>query len=133
MVRVTSKAKGRLRNLVMVDDRRLDDLVAQLPTSLGILENVRAKFGLSLRGVGLQLEPKSLLDLSTIKKIRKLETYLGRNTLINKMRPRRMPHGNVDGKSYWWVKETFLARKVHYSNSDSARKVWNCRPNGMDQ
>jgi hypothetical protein len=96
----------------MVDEKRLNALIQQLPITYGLVENLTAKLGISIKGPNLNIEPKSFAELTTIKKIRRLESYLRRNNIINYNRPRRMPHNNLGESSYWWVKESFLARKI---------------------
>jgi hypothetical protein len=106
------KPKTRLRNIVFIDEKRLDALLAQVPNALGIIENLMNKFEFSFKGASLGFEMSGLTNISKTRKIRRLESYLDRNGLINKVRPRRMPHRLRDEPSYWWVKETFSARKV---------------------
>jgi hypothetical protein len=96
----------------MIDDSRLDELIAQLPNAFAILERVKAKFGFGIRGANIQFETGPAEKQTSVRKIRKLEKYLRCNDLINETRPRRMPHWLNDDKNFWWVKETFHARKV---------------------
>src|SRR3981081_1534359 len=106
------KQKLRLRQIVSVDDERLNEVLEQLPSTWSILENAKVKFGISIKAAKFEFQSTSFQQLPTIKRIRKLESYLDRNGLVNTSRPRRMPHAIVNGSQYWWVKETFLARKV---------------------
>lgn len=105
-------ANVALRNFVQVDDKRLNDILDQIPTCFSIVEDLKLKFGVGLKTAKIEFQPTQFRDRSTIKRIRKLESYLARNGLINRNRPRRMPHRIEGNKGYWWVKETFNARKV---------------------
>jgi hypothetical protein len=105
-------SKRHLRNLVQVDNERLNAILDQLPTSLSIIEDLKLKFGFGLAQAKIEIQPSQFRDRSTIKRIRKLESYLGRNGLVNVARPRRMPHRLGSNAGYWWVKECFMARKV---------------------
>jgi hypothetical protein len=104
--------KTNLRNLVQVDGARLDAILEQLPNSLSIFENLKAKLGVTIKIAKIEIEATSQSDSSAIRKIRRLEKYLDQNGLLNKTRPRRTPHAIINGKQYWWIKETFIARKV---------------------
>lgn len=104
--------KAPLRNLVQVDSERLNDILDQLPTSLSIIEDLKLKFGIGLKFAKIEFQPTQFRDRSTIKRIRKLESYLARNGLINKNRPRRMPHQVRRDAGFWWVKECFNAWKL---------------------
>ena len=105
-------AKQVLQNLVHVDEARIDEILEQLPNSHSIFENLKAKFGITIKVAKFEIEATSPKISSTLKKIKRLEKYLDRNGLLNKSRPRRTPHAIVNGSQYWWVKETFVARKV---------------------
>jgi len=111
MSRRLKTQKASLRNLISIDEGRLNRLVDQLPNTFSILENVKAKLGFSIGSAHFELQPAISKDTSVIKKIRRLEAYLDRNGLINKTRPRRMP-SRLNGTQYWWIKESFFARKV---------------------
>lgn len=104
--------KKNLRNLVLVDEPQIDKILGQLPNSFSILESLKATFGVSIKIAKFEIQTTSLKNSGAIKKIRRLESYLERNGLVNKSRPRRTPHAVVNGSQYWWVKETFTARKV---------------------
>jgi hypothetical protein len=107
-----NRAKALLRNLVQVDSERLNSILDQIPASLSIIEDLKLKFGIGLISTKIEFQPTQFRDRSTIKRIRKLESYLASNGLINKSRPRRMPHRIERDKGFWWVKESFNARKV---------------------
>jgi hypothetical protein len=96
----------------MVDDARLNEILDQLPGTFSIIESLRAKFGVSIKIAKFEVEYASNRNESTIRRIRRLESYLDRNGLINNVRPRRTPHRILNGSQYWWVRETFKARKV---------------------
>ena len=104
------KPARQLRNIVLADENRLDGLIAQIPNAFSILEN--AKFGFSFRGASVDLKTNLTSCQTVIRKIRRVETFLARNSLINKARPRKMPPSLPNGPGYWWVKETFKARKI---------------------
>ena len=105
-------ANFELRNFVQVDDKRLNNILDQIPTSLSIIEDLKLKFGVGLQSAKIEFQPAQFRERSTIKRIRKLESFLARNSFINKARPRRMPHRMERDQGYWWVKECFYARKV---------------------
>jgi hypothetical protein len=98
--------------MVQVDGAKLDAILEQLPNSHSIFENLKAKLGVTIKIAKIEIEATSQSDSGSIKKIRRLEKYLDQNGLLNKTRPRRTPHAIVNGKQYWWIKETFIARKV---------------------
>ena len=110
MVGSKPRLSHQLRNIVLVDESRLNDLIAQLPNVFGILD--KAKFGIAFKGASLNFESNSPSSRSAIRKIHRLESFLARHGLINKARPRRMPPSIPNGMGYWWVKEKFKARKV---------------------
>ncbi|MEH2501698.1 hypothetical protein V1290_000509 [Bradyrhizobium sp. AZCC 1578] len=104
--------KLELRNFIQIDEKQIDSILAQLSTSYSVIENLKAKFGFSYASATFELEANSRRDTSVVRKIARLERYLERNRLISTARPRRMPHALLNSSQYWWVKETFTARRV---------------------
>ena len=104
--------KRVLHNLVHVDEAQIDKILGQLPSSFSILESLKATIGVTIKIAKFEIETTSPKNSNALKKIRRLENYLDRNRLLNRSRPRRTPRAVVNGSQYWWVKETFIARKV---------------------
>jgi hypothetical protein len=101
-----------LTNLVHLDESQIDSILGQLPNSLSILESLKAKLGITIKIATFELEATTTKNSSVFKKIERLEKYLDRNGVLNKSRPRRMPHAIISASQYWWVKEAFIAKKV---------------------
>jgi hypothetical protein len=106
------KGGTKLQNLVQVDDAQLDKILAQIPRSLSIMENLKATLGVSFLGAKAEIQATPPLSVSTARKVRRLEAHLEKNGLINRSRPRRTPRDILNGSQYWWVKETFIARRL---------------------
>src|ERR1700730_10143357 len=103
--------KQNLRNLLLINQIQIEKIVGQLPNSYSVIESLKASLGISIKVAKFEIEASSLQDSSAIKKIGRLDPYLERNGLINRSRPRRMPHAIVNGSQYWWIKETSLRER----------------------
>jgi hypothetical protein len=103
-------SKKPLQNIVLADELHIDKILEQLPNSGSVLESLKASLSFSVKIATFQIQATSAKQ-TLANKIKRLEAYLERNGFINDTRPRRMlPHS--DGSQYWWVKESFIARKV---------------------